>query len=280
MLSGVIKTVVTQGRYEPGGFAERITWDQAEYLSSGKGYVLTTDPRDAGLYFKFGSVVAVFSGSGSNTQVLPGANTSTFNASIHIPWQLLSSVAGTDSTGWATIPFVGTHPSSIDDSFHTAANVKAGLGDPCRLVGLDLDYIKNTMTTSETDRSKYDNGIWRLPTDVENGQFTAAATGSGHWWTGSGGANPSPFGPLIVGSEFPNRNTSGSSKFLPANGWRIFDTGTVTGIQAQGRYWGSRTVLFSGSGTGNALGFNSGSVTTALQGYDYKFGFGVRCVRQ
>jgi len=284
----VIKTVVTQGIYEPGGYSERITWDQTEFLSTGKGYVLTSNPKDAGLYFKFGSVVGVFSGNGSFNQVmpvLPSIPTTTFNAEIHVPWKLLSSIIGTGETGWTTIPYVDYHPEVIDENFHTAARVKAGLGDPCRLVGLDLNYIKNSLSPTETDRRLFDNGIWQLPTAVQNGQFTIGVVGGSsgtHWWTLTTGVNPSPYGPGVAGAEFPARNVNGNSKFLPANGMRGQpgsnpNSGISNSIQVNGRYWGNSTYNPTQA---NSLGFNSTSASTQQAGNDYRFGFGIRCVRQ
>jgi hypothetical protein len=267
---GIVKVIVTQDMYIPGGFSERISWNATAFGSG--TYILTTNYTDAGLYFKFGSVTGIFSGSGSSNQILPATNASTFNAATHIAWSPVA-VAGTGQTAWDAVPYVvSAHTTTINDAFHTLANVQAGLGDPCRLVGLDLAAIKNGTSTI------IDNNIWRLPTTLENTQFTSCASGTGHWWTGSGGANPSPFG-LVPGSEFPARNSGpgghpNPASFMPANGWRS-SIGQAT--SGQGRYWGSGTAPNNPQLQSYGLGFNSGSVSYQ-QNYNRELGFGIRCV--
>jgi len=273
--AGSVKVIVTQAPYVYGGFAERITWDSEAYGGTGT-YVLTGNYTDAGLYFKYGSVVGIFSGNGDFNQTLPGSNTSSFVASTHVAW----SPVTTTGWSWNNVPYAPD--MSINTVYHTVDNVQSGTGDPCRLVGLNLDYIKNTPATSLT-LDDIDNKLWRLPTAADNTAFTSGVSGS-HWWGAVGTTYQSPFS-LVPGGEFPNRNsgsgdTPNPSKFLPANGQRNA-SGTAEIIGVQGRYWGSTptppNVTYPNHSYG--LGFNSGSASWN-QPYDYKLGFGIRCVRQ
>ena len=198
-----------------GGSAARITWD-----SVNERYALTTDPRDAGLYFRYGSVVGLFSGAGRHTQDLSqGTNTSVFNAANHVT----INVSTVTINGIGDLPYVSTD-TNINDVFHTAANVKAGRGDPCRLIGLDLNNIKNK-TALQLTKGEIDNGLWRLPTGAEQRSFSGYSStqnGSpGVWWWALG-ANPLGFTLGIPGGEFPERNhvNGGPGKFLPAVGDR------------------------------------------------------------
>lgn len=221
----------------------RITWDAAANNGNG-GYALTTDPRDAGLYFMFGSVVGVFSGNGELATLPTGANSDPFDEG-DVAW---SPVA---VTGWGDDP-------SVDVS-HTVANVKEGKGDPCRLVGLDLAAIKSADAGSLTP-SDIDNGVWRLPTYYENIEFVGTYNSPTDWQTLDG----------VNGHQFPDDDT-----FLPAAGYRDFSDGSVSNQGTDGHYWSSTA---SGS-NGGFLGFGRVYVST-LNGTFPAYGFGVRCVRQ
>jgi hypothetical protein len=276
-LGGQIGVTVNQGAYDAagGGYSERITWDAATGT-----YILTTNFTDAGLYFRFGSVVGIFSSINGLNRVLPSSGSTTqFNAANDIAWSPVNTISGTGAPGWVTIPYaqyVALGNPVIDAAYHTVANVKAGLGDPCRLVGMNLAYIQATPAGSLT-LSDIDNGAWQLPTDPQNTAFTIGSSPSGSWWTNSTGANPSPYGPGVPGSEYPLRNTNGSIKFLPANGMRNnADIGEANHFGAQGRYWGRS---YANANEAYALGFNSSS-NSQNQPYLIKHAFGVRCVRQ
>jgi len=298
IMDGIIQTVVTQDPYVDGGFSERITWDPETST-----YILTSNFHDAGLYFKFGSVVGIFSGTGNFNQFLPGSNTSTFNASTQVAWSPVSTI----TNAWSTVPTAHslwnatTNPTvTVDGSFHTLSHVRAGMGDPCRLVGLDLSAIADPNNPNPV----IDNGIWMLPTPIENGQFTAGGTPSTpnkHWWGDGYTTNITPpiVAPLsvfggVIGAEFPQRNSlpgqhPDPAKFLPANGWRT-NSGQVTSQggygftgpqQPQGRYWANHLQTNTNNqAQAQSLGFNEGSASTSAQLYDPLLGFGIRCVRQ
>jgi len=214
-VSTVTSNIVTiTGTTPVGGSAARITWEEAT-----QRYVLTTNPRDAGLYFRYGSVVGIFSGAGRYTQdLLDGTNTSTFNAANHVTINV-STVAINIADD---VPFVNNSYTFIDAAYHTAVNVKAGRGDPCRLIGLDLENIKNK-TAAQLTNAEIDNGLWRLPTALENQNFSGYSsdqTGGIWWWTLN--QNPANFTLGVPGGEFPQRNhvNGGPGKFLPAVGDR------------------------------------------------------------
>jgi len=279
--AGKSYTLYVSFEREPfGGSVYRITWN-ALY----NRYVVTNDPRDAGLYFKFGSVVGVFSDVDGNTGrvlTLPGTTSDpSFNPTRDIAWNPLSTAI----SSWANIPAYASSnfPMLITQgsNYHTIANVKAGKGDPCRLVGMDLNEIK-IRNASELTYPQVDNGAWRLPSIAENVAFAGpSVTSSSHWWNLAGGANPSPFGPGVAGGEFPTRNskagTPDPTKFLPAAGYR-HESGGVVWLQGiSGDYWSNEP--FSTT-HGRSLSFDAGNVYTTTGNYVYNYGYTIRCVRQ
>ena len=303
--AGKSYTLHVQFNWARGGAADRITWDSA----TGR-YAITRDPTDAGLYFKFGSVVGLFSdvspdGSTGTILRLPGRTNpsyTNFSVSRDIAWfpnSIFPSI-----TSWATIPFFTTsdYASSKlitpEEDYHTPTKVRAGKGDPCRLVGMDLDFIK-TSAANVLTYDHIDNGIWRLPTVQENEWFTEGTIGipptKDYWWYDiSNGMSPtSPFGPGVGGAEFPERGSSvvtaesRKAKFLPAAGSRYNSNGdAATFTQGySGLYWSNQPYNNPSGTFGNLLFFDSGSVqlyptlfTPSVQDADW--GFSVRCVRQ
>jgi uncharacterized protein (TIGR02145 family) len=222
---------------------------------------LTQDPIDAGLYFKHGSVAGIFSAGGGYIQWLPGNNTDTFSPD-DVAWSPIA-ISGSGEEGWANVP--SGDAVDITDAYHTIANVKAGKGDPCRLVGLNLTKIKNTPAGSLTE-ADIDNHTWRLPTLAENRTFSGTDGGlptqtSAHWTSIYGEIN---------GGQFYT-----ADKFLPAAGYRD-NSGTVTEQGQKGRYWS----MEYNSRLGGPLFlsfYQSGIFATA---WDENSGYSIRCVRQ
>jgi hypothetical protein len=256
------------------GQIDRITWDAA----TGR-YALTTDPTDAGLFFKFGSVVGIYTANGA-VQTLPpaaGTDTDTFDAG-DIAWN------PTDVTTWATVPVYGATDFALATNtvtpplYHNIANVKAGKGDPCRLVGLDLAKIKAT-AAGDLANADIDNGTWRLPTNDENKLFsgyeaTTPNTTANYYTTHDGSAIGSPAG--VIGGMFPNTTTGSLATFLPFTGNRNMNAGTLNSQLTDGYYWTS----IPGSTTdGGIIYFNANNVNPARD-IQYSYGFSVRCVRQ
>ena len=278
-----------------GGSADRITWDN----NNGK-YAITRDPTDAGLYFKFGSVVGIYSNAGS-VLALPGQtndNDTVFVGARDVAWHPFSS----NITTWGGVPAYSNsdYPQMVtpEDNYHTIANVKAGKGDPCRLVGLDLNKIRNTAAGSLT-YADIDNGKWRLPTFQDNEWFADNAIPSStlHFWDLASGANPSPFGPYVAGGEFPQRGNAvlteegRKARFLPAAGCRRASSGNVIRVTqgVVGYFWANESFLNGFSiPDGNLFFFAPVAVLLyplALPNDiplhdDINWGFSVRCVRQ
>ncbi|MDR2909866.1 MAG: putative Ig domain-containing protein [Bacteroidales bacterium] len=231
----------------------RITWN-------GSGYVFATEPNDAGLFFKFGGVTGIYTGNGKVTMLPAAANGDTFTTA-DVAW---SPVA---VSSWTSIPY---STQTVNDAYHTVANVKAGKGDPCRLVGLDLNKIKNTPAGSLT-HADIDNGEWRLPTVVELHTFTgqsANVNGFSAHWTNVNGAN---------GSIFPTVAAGNMSSFIPATGFRSSSVGTVTDQNIEDNYW-------SGTAHDADHGYYMENASTYVRSYylpvDVQYGLAVRCLKQ
>jgi hypothetical protein len=262
-------TITMTGITPVGGSSARITWDEIN-----ERYVLTTDPRDAGLYFKFGSLVGLFSGAGRYTQDLSvGTNTSTFNAALHVTF----NISGVTINSVTDIPYVFTE-TTIDAAYHNATNVKAGKGDPCRLIGLNLHNIKNK-TASQLTKAEIDNGLWRLPTGTEQRQFSgydSNQNGSPGVWGWAQGQNPLGFTLGVAGGEFPERNhvDGGPGKFLPAVGDRT-DTGAAA-FQRIRSFFLTNTSVTSSSYEGFLMEANLIYLTSASKLWSWP----VRCVSQ
>ena len=258
----------------PGGSASRITWEAPSIAYPSGRYVITHDPRDAGLYFKFGSVVGMFSDGGGVTRDLSPPAVPPYYSSDHqfVPGDAVFSPSGVAYTTFASVPFTPTTGVIFiaPPTYHNPATVKAGLGDPCRLVGLNLHYIKNTATGNLTQRD-VDNGHWRLPTHAENVAFTG--TPSDYWWDHAYGYYPSPFY-AVAGSEFPSRGNGGAYRFMPANGAMLDGTISMQGTYSY--YWSNESSpVYSDSG--RALVFNSSGIYMNNY-YTSLGGFGIRCV--
>ena len=276
--SGWTSNIISMTGVTPvGGSAARITWD-----SVNDRYVLTTDPRDAGLYFRFGSVVGLFSGTGRYTQdLVAGVNTSYFSVADHVTINVstvtINFIADVPYVSSANFPWPGT--PVINATFHTAANVKAGFGDPCRLVGLNLNNIKSK-TAGQLTKAEIDNGQWRLPTGLEQQQFSGYVAGQtitgGIWWWNQG-QNPFNFTLGVAGGEFPEKNhvNGGPGKFLPAVGDR--SSAGQAGRQRTRGVFMTNTPQSSSSFAG--FHFDSANIYLA-SGYSYDWFWPVRCVPQ
>jgi uncharacterized protein (TIGR02145 family) len=204
------------------------------------------------LCFKFGSVV----GMDLNSTAFSTANIK-FN-----PMTTPSSV-----TNWATVPvYVSTDylKNVSDASYHYKANVLAGKGDPCKLVGLTIAQIK---------AGAIDNRSYRLPTRVDNSDFVGSGglqePGSEYYtWTpnGENATNPS-VGTILKG-------TANGAQF-PASGYR-----SVEGeVWDQGRasfFWTSR--LYDETSAHHMYIGREYVQTSAYTAFQY--GHPVRCVPQ
>ncbi len=165
--------------------------------------------------------------------------------------------------------------------YHTAANVAAGYGDPCRLVGLTVEQVKSGTV----------NGNYRLPTVGENIAFVGAQNHANvldGWAPGEAGfslpQSATPDGVTSLnywdaengGAWFPGSltsilNTAGS--FIPAAGHRT-TSGATYNVGTYGYFWSSSV---RSSSNGHYLNFDGSNVYPANSS-SYAYGFAVRCV--
>jgi hypothetical protein len=257
---------------------EIITWD----ADNGR-YAFIKEPADAGLYFKFGSVVGVFSGHNAN-QALPDTNNDSFDPD-DVAWDPTGAITVDNKAGWNSVPmYDGTtdftlNPNTVTSPlYHNAANVKAGKGDPCRLVGLDLAKIKNAADATALTQADIDNGQWRLPTADENMSFAGlesnASVHDAHWtWIASIRGD-------IKGGMFPDKTTGSPASFLPVAGNRAetgYGSGQIMYQGITGEY--SSSTPCTTAGRGYVMRFDSGALKP-MNEVPYSRGCSVRCVRQ
>jgi hypothetical protein len=203
------------------------------------------------LYFKFGSVVGFTNTVAAEGTVWPGASAVKFNP----PGTIYAATAA----GYQSIPYWNgtdlTDGFISSNGYHTVANVKAGRGDPCKLVGLTVEQIK---------AGTVDNTDWRLPTDAENAAYSSPTYVDGAGWI----SGTTPTTGIYKG-------TIGTT-FLPAAGDRMNTDGSTIDVGFHGHYWSSRA--YNGSG-GYQLFFRSNTVNTSNVAPG-QLGHSVRCVPQ
>jgi hypothetical protein len=245
----------------------RITWDSA------KGqYALTTDPTNGGLYFLFGSVVGIYSAKDAVADLSVTKPYDVYHAT-DVAWAPTDEIAANGD--WSKIPvYSGTddYPKAItpESGYHTVANVKAGKGDPCRLVGLDLAKIKQTAADKLT-KADIDNGRWRLPTVDEQKSFSGRDTNGSftdHFTTLNG----------VKGGMFPNTTVGDGTTFLPLAGDRTLEqnSGGISSVGIFAGYWSSTP---RNETKGSNMSVYSDYVHPESNN-PYAYGFSVRCVRQ
>lgn len=111
------------------------TGDQAQL-------VLTEDPHDAGLYFRWGSVVGLSNAGGRNSP-LPGVVTDNFSLDdIAFNPMETNTVTDWNSVPYASIPYTQSIP-------HDQASVKQGRGDPCGWSVIRLPRSGRTTSTTK-----------------------------------------------------------------------------------------------------------------------------------
>ncbi|MCL2561378.1 MAG: hypothetical protein FWE10_03530 [Rikenellaceae bacterium] len=242
-------------------------------------------------YFKFGGVVGVVDASSWSTSNIR------FNPSTISPPNY-ASIPSFTTTDWNNgVRNISTRSGS-PNAYHTTANVLAGKGDPCRLVGYTGAQIRTL-----AQGGSLPSGRWRMATARENVLFV-------------GGANPAvptwqPGNPLITYNQSTGSATNqmnywvNSASAPPVTQGVQYGGGWLPGIQgavpntANGSFFpATGTILDGGSGTAFSKGtfgdyfsstpFNSSSVysmeiwsVTAISNQN-TIGFGnatvIRCV--
>ncbi|MGL5920632.1 MAG: hypothetical protein ACRCZQ_09050 [Bacteroidales bacterium] len=206
------------------------------YLNSNDQLELTKDPKVEAIFFQFGSILA-WKGTGENPVVA---------------WNVTDL-----PSSWNGSWFVGsTVPAQ------TLENVKAGKGDPCKLVGLSKSQING---------GTVDNNQWRTPNEDENIAFAKICSN----WTTVSGINGRYFGPGATA-------TGTGGEFLPAAGFREGgrnspSDGTLSGQGTGGYYWSTTTI--SHRTYASYLSFGSSTVGPEDNNYQ-AYGHSVRCVPQ
>jgi hypothetical protein len=229
--------------------AQIIYWDSASStMQVGKWTTQGGKANNSNqLFFKFGSVVGSTNVAVPDETPWPGASAIKFNPVTGAP----SYATYTDIPYWNGSVTTDGYISS--SSYHTLANVKAGRGDPCKLVGL---------TVAQIQAGTYDNGLYRLPTSAENAGFENPTYIAGNGWT----TGTTPTAGIRVGSD----NTT----FLPASGYISYGATYFVGLY--GYYWSSKP---GDDTSGYSLYFLNGRVETESTLYA-RTGFAVRCVKK
>ena len=178
-------------------------------------------------------------------------------------------------------------PSVSSSVYHNGANVRKGLGDPCKLVGLSLSDIFKS--DGESVNSHYSG--WRLPTDIENSQFvggtdprisymqseTTDVEYYANYWVYSEKAPVASNGIRLAGAWFPvvqGDTPNNTGTFIPAAGFRIIDYHLYQG--SYGFYWSSNG---ASSHSGKHLHFFETEVYPNEE-LLYENAYPIRCVPQ
>jgi uncharacterized protein (TIGR02145 family) len=150
-------------------------------------------------------------------------------------------------------------------NYHNVANLTAGKGDPCKLVGLTVAQIKTNLNSGNVP----DSG-WRLPSPRENHSFVGDPAWNSE--TLSGNVYSSIGSPTFEqGYSFDSSN----GDFLPAAGYRGYTSGDVSFQNGRGAYWSSTP---HNSGRGHNIYFITSSVTPS-NNIRYDEGCAIRCVK-
>ena len=204
--------------------------DVSVYSGILKAYHSETGYKD--VLFKYGSLIAVHSGTSAGEGFI-APTASVLNDVLWYP----GSYDPLSISGWTDIPYLNTDGIPANN---TIDQVKAGVGDPCKLAGLSETQIKA--------QNIVDNEQWHMATPNENQALIAASD---------------------------NKNNSyGYPSFhwllSPHNRYR--DAGGVSqGDRSNGGYWTDDASVFEFSGNPSGASFQSGK--------DRQSAYMIRCVR-
>lgn len=166
-MSGVNKTIRIHQQ-------KHLVWSQGFITHTGTGdnaqLAIATDPKDGGVLFKPGGVIAMSSGSTMQNYQMGGP---TFQDHQYGPAAVFFNPSNVDVAGpWNCVPSAPMESTPLritpESGYHTLSNILGGRGDACRLVGLTIAEIKG---------GQIDNKQWRLPTRDE--AVTHFDTGTG-----------------------------------------------------------------------------------------------------
>jgi hypothetical protein len=212
------------------------------------------------LFFKFGGVVGFTNGEDWDTYTSVKFNPSLTEITGYGTSQSDSALPSIPS--FTTTDWNNDIRNVSSTTYHTLDNVRAGKGDPCKLVGLTVEQIQAGVI---------DNGLYRLPTDAENQAFLGSSSTTNDptysTWTVNGENEANPLTRTFHKSDPANA-------VLPAAGIRQFNGGTVGSRGTKGYYWSSTP---SGRWDGNRLDFTDAYVSPSIAS-SYGYGNAVRCV--
>ena len=244
LLSGVSYTLrVSFKKKELETIGETGMGGERIYIDENGGYpklMLTQNPTNKGAMFQFGGIRGwnfYSSGSAGNANYNPTTLSNAWNST----WQYANSQGNIVS--------------------HTLANLRAGKGDPCRLVGYTQSEVSNAISISNPNAFAPDNKLWRLPTGNELQAYTVnhdkKSQQSGVWG-------------YKVGSN---------KIFLPVIGYIYYD-GTFK--NGDGYYYSSHQFIKSPSGNNSNFLWLRGDMdnTVILNAGPQAYGMSIRCVPQ
>ena len=231
-LNGIVtdvRVIVTQETLitEPGESAPRIFISESDEDTT---LLLTKDPTNYGALFQYGSIIG---------------------------WSWEEATAAYNPTGTLSLSTWNTFWNNGNkDVLHTHAELVAGKGDPCRLVGYSVEEIRAALDAGVA----LDNTLWRLPHVTENIDFGLP---SSEWTTIKG---------------VPGRFFIGTGEFLPAAGRRNAETAVYGQRGFRGFYISSSIDVDSTDPF--LLFFDEPSIFTSDRRDGQSQGYSVRCVRQ
>lgn len=187
---------------------------------------IVKDSKYSNALFRYGSIVALAAGTSAGEF-----------AAADVLWMPDVTKTAHPVNAWDDLAYFTSE--DISGTNHTLENIKAGKGDPCRLVGL---------SESEIAAGTIDNHLWRMPTSAEMKWLETARNGT----TDSRGFY------------------SFSYLLTPFNGYRSV-TGTMISSDATaGRYW-------SATGANSFVFGSTNNATIAAD--DPRKAYSVRCIR-
>jgi hypothetical protein len=164
----------------------------------------------------------------------------------------------------------------ISSGYVTVANLRAGKGDPCTLVGYTAEQLRG-MTDAQL-QAVLDNSKFHMATAAECYEFAGITERRmgvlSHWTDLTGGAVPLPSiakYPVVDGGTWPK-----DSFKMPALGGRNNATGKATSVNTRVHYWVAEV---SPDGNKPLQFYASYNDVNPVVGEVYSSGFNVRCLR-
>jgi len=311
---------------DAGGGAEIIYYDPVtQTLKLGRWGYEITDIKTI-TFFRFGSVIgldnttAVAAPAAPATANLPATaikfNPTTTVTTIQVQKNGPVSIGAPNyfsshglGNAWNTT--IANSPKVSDDAYHNLVNVKAGKGDPCRLVGMTPAQIQAFTTDAQLYAAEKG---WRTPSAEENAKYMKGPNPNWSSWTATGAlsysynqgnttggttvanfyvnsngttgsgttnyySNPNVFWTPVIQGATPN---SANGEKHPTPGFRHdSDNGTPLQVGTVGDFWSSTP--YSGAGVNDPTAYAALITQTYIfpaGAHTATFYGSVRCVRK